>query len=126
MNETRNVLVESARITRGRVNDLSLLDADKYDGVIFPGGFGVAKNLSNFATQNENFTVDEDIVKVITKFHEQKKLLGFACISPILAAKVFGKASGGKGCSITLGKEGDQWPHSSAISIINEYSIINC
>ena len=119
MDETRNVLVESARIARGQIKNISQLDADNYDAVIFPGGLGVAKNLSNFTTENENFTVDETIVNVLKQFHEQKKPLGFVSISPILAAKVFGKKSGGKGCSITLGKQEKEWPHSFAIGIIN-------
>lgn len=49
--ENRNVLIESARITRGNVNDLSTLNALNYDAVFVPGGFGAAKNLSNFAVK---------------------------------------------------------------------------
>ena len=118
VNETRNALVESARIARGQVKDLSLLSANNYDALMFPGGFGVTKTLSNFASQNENFKLDENVEKILKEFHEQKKLLGFISISPILAAKVFGKQSGGNGCAITLGAEGDNSPYSSAISII--------
>ena len=41
----RNVLVESARIARGNISPLSTLSATSYDAVVFPGGFGAAKNL---------------------------------------------------------------------------------
>ena len=41
----RNVLVESARIARGNIKSLSGLEASNFDAVIFPGGFGAAKNL---------------------------------------------------------------------------------
>lgn len=41
----RNVLVESARIARGKIQDLKDLKVQDFDAVIFPGGFGAAKNL---------------------------------------------------------------------------------
>jgi len=44
------VLIESARITRGDVHDLESLNASDFDGVFIPGGFGAAKNLSDFAS----------------------------------------------------------------------------
>lgn len=45
MPETRNVLVEAARIARGKISPLSDFKARDFDALIFPGGFGVAKNL---------------------------------------------------------------------------------
>ena len=41
----RNVLVESARIARGAISPLSQLQVDQFAAVVFPGGFGAAKNL---------------------------------------------------------------------------------
>lgn len=35
--EKRNVLVESARLARGNIQDLSKLNANDHDAVIFPG-----------------------------------------------------------------------------------------
>ena len=49
MDESRNVLVESARIARGNIIDLAELTANKMDALIFPGGFGVVLNLCDFA-----------------------------------------------------------------------------
>jgi enhancing lycopene biosynthesis protein 2 len=40
--ETRNVLVESARIARGQIAPLEKLKVQDVDAVIFPGGFGAA------------------------------------------------------------------------------------
>lgn len=51
-------MVESARITRGNVSDLSQLNVDDYDGVFVPGGFGAAKNLSDFAAKGGDFQLD--------------------------------------------------------------------
>ena len=43
--QPRNVLVESARIARGKIAPLEELQAsvDAHDAVVFPGGFGAAK-----------------------------------------------------------------------------------
>ena len=43
MTETRNVMVEASRITRGKIQPLSDLKAASFDALIIPGGFGVAK-----------------------------------------------------------------------------------
>lgn len=99
--ETRNVLVESARIARGKITPLSSLKAADYDGIVFPGGFGAAKNLCNFATSGADMTVIPDVERVLNEFHEAKKPIGLCCISPLLAAKVF------PGVEVTVGSSDD-------------------
>jgi len=89
-NEHRNVLEESARIARGKISDLASVSADDLDALIFPGGFGVAKNLSDFATKGADCTVRPDVARLIQQMHAAKKPIGLACIAPILAAKVLG------------------------------------
>ena len=37
--EKRNVLVESARLARGEIKDLSELGVKEHDAIIFPGSF---------------------------------------------------------------------------------------
>lgn len=110
---SRNVLVEAARIARSQISPLSDLikDCSKYDAVLFPGGFGVAKNLSDFASKGPDCVVINEVVCVLQEFHKAKKPIGLCCIAPILAAKVF------PGVTITLGKDGDEklWPFKSAI-----------
>lgn len=88
--ENRRVLEESARIARGEIYDLSKASPAKLDGLIFPGGFGVAKNLCDFAFKAENCSVYEDVEKIIKGMHIAKKPQGFICIAPVLAAKVLG------------------------------------
>ena len=87
--ESRNVLVESARIARGDILDLKFFDIELYEAVIFPGGFGVAKNFSNYAENSTNFSVDQSIKSVIKNTHAAKKPMGFLCISPVIAASLF-------------------------------------
>jgi len=110
--EKRNVLVESARIARGNVKDLKELNSEDYDAVFFPGGFGAAKNLSNFATKGTELSIDPEVERVLQDFHSNSKPIGLACISPVLAAKVFGASDKLK---ITLGNKGEGWPYKDAI-----------
>eukprot|EP00826_Nyctotherus_ovalis_P056918 TRINITY_DN7768_c0_g3_i4.p2 TRINITY_DN7768_c0_g3~~TRINITY_DN7768_c0_g3_i4.p2 ORF type:complete len:135 (-),score=25.08 TRINITY_DN7768_c0_g3_i4:196-600(-) len=105
-------MTEAARIVRGNVKEMGSLDAKEYDAVVVPGGFGVAKNFCDFAVKGPDCTVDPKVEKVLKQFHELKKPIGLCCIAPVLAAKLFGS----KGVEITLGKEGDEWPHSGTIS----------
>jgi enhancing lycopene biosynthesis protein 2 len=99
--EKRNILAESARIARRKALPLSELNPEKFSAIIFPGGYGVGKNLSDYAYKGENYSVIPEIEKILLKAHELKKPIGAMCISPILFAKVF------KGCKITLGASGD-------------------
>jgi enhancing lycopene biosynthesis protein 2 len=108
MHESRNCLVEAARISRGDIRDLASLRASEYSGVIFPGGFGAAKNLCTFATDGAKCKVQQDAARVLREFHEAGKPIGLICIAPVMAAAVFGKVARGAergGCSITLGTD---------------------
>jgi enhancing lycopene biosynthesis protein 2 len=99
--ERRNVLKESARIVRGQIQDLCKLDMSNYDGLVMPGGFGVAKNLCNFAFKGAEMEVMPLVADLIQKVHQQHKVMGFICISPILPAFVLGQL--GRYPIITIG-----------------------
>ena len=89
--EKRNVLVESARIARGEIKDLSAVSAADLDALIFPGGFGAAKNLCDFAVKGADCSVHpRSRTGSFRQMHESKKPLGFLCIAPVLAARVLG------------------------------------
>ncbi len=88
MNESRNVLIESARIARGDIKDLAKTNIEDYDAVIFPGGFGVAKNLSDFVIKGSDLTVNPIVEKFIVNCLNSHKVMGFICIAPVIAAKV--------------------------------------
>ncbi|KAM8732732.1 glutamine amidotransferase-like class 1 domain-containing protein 3, mitochondrial [Acanthopagrus schlegelii] len=114
--EKRNVLQESARIARGDVTDLAKLDVSAFDAVIIPGGFGVAKNLSDWAVKNKDCTIQPQLEKIIKDFHKAGKPLGMCCISPVLAAKIL------PGCEVTVGqdKECDKWPYAQTAGVMKE------
>ena len=93
MNESRNVLVESARIARGAIRDLKEYDPANFDGLIFPGGFGVAKNLSTVAFDGADAKVNEDVAVAVRNTHAKGKPIGALCIAPAMMAKIFDNAT---------------------------------
>lgn len=101
MGQKRNVLVESARIARGKISALTTYKAADFDALIFPGGFGVAKNLCSFAFDGADCKVNAEVAEAIQNTHNAGKPIGALCISPVLLAKVLGKGS------LTIGKDAD-------------------
>lgn len=99
--EDRNVLTESARIARGEIQPLTELNPNDFDALVIPGGFGVAKNLCDFAFNGSSGEVDGDIRRVIEVFFDSKKPIGAFCIAPALIALVLGK----HGVSLTIGED---------------------
>lgn len=89
--EKRNVLAESARIARGNIRDVAALQAAEIDGVILPGGFGAAKNLSTFAVDGAGCRVDPGVEKLLRAMHEAGKPIAALCIAPAVLAKVLGE-----------------------------------
>jgi enhancing lycopene biosynthesis protein 2 len=90
MAEKRNVLVESARIARGAIMDLKAYKVNDFDGLVMPGGLGVAKNLSSFAFEGADCTVNEDVVRAVKETAAQNKPIGALCIAPAIIAKILG------------------------------------
>ncbi len=101
METSRNVLVEASRITRGAVSDLATYDPASFDALVLPGGFGAAKNLSDFAIKGAACSVNEQVAKAVLSTKEAGKVIGAMCIAPVLLAKLI------PGVTITLGDDGD-------------------
>ncbi|KAM8820229.1 glutamine amidotransferase-like class 1 domain-containing protein 3, mitochondrial [Eudromia elegans] len=121
--ESRNVLVESARIARGKITSLAKLTTVDHDAVIFPGGFGAAKNLSTFAVDGKDCKVNREVERVLKDFHKAGKPIGLCCISPVLAAKVLA------GAEVTVGheeEEGGKWPYAGTAGAIKEMGGKHC
>lgn len=97
--ESRNVLVEAARIARGAIKPLSQFDAADFDALVFPGGFGAAKNLCSFAVDGPNCTVNPDVEKAIRAMHAASKPIGALCIAPAILARVL------DGVELTIGSD---------------------
>ncbi len=99
MHEIRNVMVEAARIARGNIKPLAEYKASDYDAVIFPGGFGAAKNLCTYAFDGADCVVIPEVENVIQDTVKAKKPIGALCISPVMVTKVLGDVK------VTIGDE---------------------
>ncbi len=88
--ETRNILIESARIARGEIKNMKDVTAADLDALIFPGGFGAAKNLCTFAVDGVDCKVNAEVERLVNEMHRAKKPIGFICIAPAMAAKILG------------------------------------
>ncbi|MGW8286890.1 MAG: isoprenoid biosynthesis glyoxalase ElbB [Desulfobulbales bacterium] len=99
MDETRNVLIESARIARGNIKDLKEYKAADFDGLIMPGGLGAAKNLSTFAFDGPHCFVNEDVERAVRETAAQSKPIGALCIAPAIIAKILGDVT------VTIGED---------------------
>lgn len=99
--EQRNVLTESARISRGEIVSVSEVQGADYDAFFVPGGFGAAKNLCTFAIDGADCSVDPEVERVLKEAHDAGKPIGFMCIAPALGAKIFGD----KKVKLTIGHD---------------------
>jgi enhancing lycopene biosynthesis protein 2 len=103
MPEERNVLIESARIARGKIFDLSQITMQDYDAVIFPGGFGVAKNLCSFAFDGADASIDPEAKRIIQEAYDLRKPIGAICVAPALIALALAEKN--PNITLTLGTD---------------------
>ena len=100
--QTRNVLVESARIARGDIKPLTELKVEEFDVLMLPGGFGAAKNLCDFALKGADAQLHPDVMKVCQAFANAGKPAGYACIAPAMISAMYGQ-----GIKHTIGTDQD-------------------
>ena len=112
MKESRNVLVESARIARGEVSPLSECKADDFDGIIFPGGFGAAKNLSTWGIKGPEGEIEEDSKRIINEAVKGGTPLALICMAPVLVSKAL--EGSGNSAKITVGTTEGNSPYDIA------------
>lgn len=97
--ESRNVLTEAARIPRGQIKDVASFDPADFDVLILPGGFGAAKNLSTFAVDGPDCTVDPSVAAAVKAAHAAGLPIGALCIAPVVIARVLGDVT------VTIGSD---------------------
>jgi len=101
--ERRRVLQEAARIVRGQITEMSKVAAKDLDALVFPGGYGVAKNLCTFAVDGRNMRVLPDVERLAREMRAAGKPQGYICIAPVIAAKLFGAEK----VKLTIGNDRD-------------------
>jgi enhancing lycopene biosynthesis protein 2 len=100
MPESRNVLVEAARLARGQIKPVTEARVADFDALIIPGGFGAAKNLCNFAVKGSDMTVQPDVLAFAKGMNAAGKPVGLVCIAPAMAPAI-----GGVGTQYTIGND---------------------
>ncbi|MEI6124714.1 MAG: isoprenoid biosynthesis glyoxalase ElbB [Bacteroidota bacterium] len=113
MNETRNVLIESARVSRGKIQPLSEYNASEFDALVLPGGFGVAKNLCTYAFDGIAMKIIPEIETAILQTRKLSKPIGALCISPVMLAKLIPNVT------ITIGTDETTEQHVEKMGAIN-------
>jgi enhancing lycopene biosynthesis protein 2 len=101
MDEYRNVLVEASRIARGNIKDMAEISGNDIDALIIPGGFGVAKNLCDYAMAGSECSINPDVYRLLSELQLLNKPIGAICIAPVMMAKIFGEQ--GVSANMTIG-----------------------
>lgn len=99
--QRRGVLAEASRIVRGQIADLATARAADLDALVFPGGYGAAKNLCTYAVAGAGLQVNPQVERIVREVHAARKPIGFICIAPVLGAKILG----GEGVRLTIGND---------------------
>jgi enhancing lycopene biosynthesis protein 2 len=105
--ESRNVLIESARIARGQIVNLKDIDVEDIDGLFFPGGAGSVKNLCTFMKEGPECSVNVDIQNLVSACLDKQKPIAALCISPVLIARIC-MLKGISGIRMTVGNTNHQ------------------
>ena len=87
MPEKRNMLVESARIARGEVVEISAIQPADIDALVIPGGFGSAKNFTNWAFEGPDGTINPKVKLLLVNMINVGKPIAALCVSPVVVAK---------------------------------------
>ncbi len=116
MNEKRNILIEAARIARGNIKDISEISANDMDGLVMPGGFGVAKNFTKWAFEGAKGKINQEVKRLINEIIKEHKPIAAVCMSPTTIAKAL---EGSKiQANLTIGTTKEKSPYQ--IADINE------
>lgn len=106
MNEKRNAMVESARITRGDISSWSELEPERYDALIVPGGYGLAKTVSNFAVKGLGFEVHNQFKRIMLGFRYKARPIGVFGLAPVIVLKAIEENKRGRPM-LTIGDDVD-------------------
>lgn len=101
--ETRNVLVESARISRGNILDIARVTAEDLDALVLPGGYGAAKNLCDFAVKGADCSINAEVKRLVLEMRQADKPIAAICIAPVLLAGILGEEK--PVCRMTIGSD---------------------
>lgn len=109
MNESRNMLVESARIARGNIKNINDIQPSDIDALVIPGGFGSAKNLTKWAFDGANGEILPEVKLLLVNLFNIGKPIVALCVSPVVVAKALEDA--GITVNLTIGSNKEASPY---------------
>lgn len=109
MSESRNMLIESARITRGDVKDISKVDPADIDALVIPGGFGSAKNFTTWAFDGPDGEILPEIKLFLVNLVNIGKPIAALCVSPVVLSKALEGSS--VVANMTIGTDKEKSPY---------------
>jgi enhancing lycopene biosynthesis protein 2 len=112
MPETRNMLVEAARIARGSVLDCVSVHPADLDALVIPGGFGSAKNFTTWAFDGPNGTILPEVKLLLVNMYNAGKPIVGLCVSPVVLAKALEGIN--QSITMTLGTSTESSPYDIA------------
>ncbi len=109
MQESRNMMVESARIARGDIQEIGLVSPADIDAVVMPGGFGAAKNFSSWAFNGPDSEIKPGVKLFLVNMVNVGKPVCALCVSPVVLAKALEGSTVSP--SLTLGTSAEASPY---------------
>jgi enhancing lycopene biosynthesis protein 2 len=109
MKDIRNVLTESARIARGKIQDISKVNISELDALVIPGGFGTAKNHTKWAFEGPDGEIVPDVMNLIRKVNNANKPIVGLCMAPTTIAKAL--ENSGVHAKLTVGTTEEKSPY---------------
>jgi len=89
MDESRNMLIEAARIARGQITPIDSISPADIDALVIPGGFGSAKNFTSWAFDGPVSTILPEVKLLLVNLVNVGKPIVALCVSPVVVAKAF-------------------------------------
>jgi enhancing lycopene biosynthesis protein 2 len=109
MAESRNMMVEAARIARGTVKNINDVDPIDIDGLVIPGGFGSAKNFTKWAFDGPDGAILPQVKLLLVNLVNVGKPIAPLCVSPVVLAKALEGSNYSP--SMTIGTDFEPTPY---------------
>ena len=109
MSESRNMLVEAARIARGNVKEITEISPADIDALVIPGGFGSAKNFTTWAFNGPDSEILPEVKLLLVNLINAGIPIVALCVSPIVLAKAL--EGSGINLNMTLGTSDEPSPY---------------
>lgn len=109
MNESRNMMTESARISRGEVTNILDINPADIDALVIPGGFGSAKNFTDWAFNGPDGIILPEVKLLLVNLINIGKPIAALCVSPVVLSKAIEGSN--LSATLTIGTDKENSPY---------------